>query len=375
MDKKVEDLKTHIKQLSEKRNLCHAAMDFLQEGLLIIEKDEDIAFYNSSFVKHLDIQVKSSLLTIGDLRRHPIFGNILHETQKTDFIHYARDVEIFSPWRKHLNIRAVALDRKKPSKSVVYIIQDTTFLKRKQEETFQQKKLGAVLSLGAGFAHEIGNPLNSLNIHLQIMKRILDKGATNKRQLAGLKKEITILEGEVKRMDNVISNFLKATRPEKVCFKEIDIVETVRLSLESLRGVAEKRSIGIDFHSSFERKFLFADAQKIQQAIINIVQNAIEAIGEGGQITVSCTEREGGIDIAITDDGPGILKEALSMIFDPFFTTKSDGVGLGLVISYQIIKEHDGDISVKSFPGEGTTFLIRLPLREYKLKFIEDSKK
>jgi len=371
MDKRLEDLKNHIKLLSEKRNLWRNAMEFLQEGILIIENGREISFYNSSFIKHLDISIKGGILSIDDIKSHPIFGKILKETQKTDFMHYTRGVEIYSPWKKFLNIRAIALDKKRPMRSIAYIVQDETFEKVKQDETFQQKKLGAVLSLGAGFAHELGNPLNSLNIHLQLVSRMLSKGELCRSDLDSLKKEITIMTGEIKRMDNLISNFLKATRPEKIQFREINIIDTIKLSLESLQSIAKNRGISINFKSSFERRFIFADNEKIQQVIINIVKNAIEAIGENGFVNVFCQGSDSNILITIRDNGPGIPLENISKIFDPFFTTKKSGVGLGLVISYQIIKEHGGEISVKSHPGKGTTFLIKLPLREYKLKFIE----
>jgi signal transduction histidine kinase len=291
-----------------------------------------------------------------------------------DFVHYTRDVEIFSPWKKLLNIRAICIERKPRNKAVVYIVQDATTLKQKQEETFNQKKLGAVLTLGAGFAHELGNPLNALHIHLQIMKRMLKKEKLTKKEISTLKKEIGVIESEINRMDHVIANFLKATRPEKVHFKEIEIIETVKLSLESLSQIAKKSNIDLEFKTNIGKKFLFADTQKIQQALINIIRNAIEAIKENGHIVVSCKEESGFIIIRVTDNGPGISEDQISRIFDPFFTTKDTGVGLGLAISYRIIKEHDGDISVKSSPGEGTTFQIKLPLREYKLKFLESKK-
>jgi len=374
MDKKIEDLKTHIKLLSDRRNLFNRIMDCLQEGILVLEKGDEILFYNHSFIKHLDLKVSNNLLNFEDLEKHQIFKNILKETRDMDFVNYSRDVELFSPWRKFLNIRAVCLERKAKNRTMVYIVQDATAIKQKQEETFNQKKLGAVLTLGAGFAHELGNPLNSMNIHIQIMKRFLEKESVLENELPQWSKELEIIESELTRMDHVIKSFLKATRPEKILFKEIDIVQTVKLSLESLSGMTGKQNIEVIFEPAFEKKFIFADSQKIQQAIINIGRNAVEAIEKDGVIHVSVKEEDGSIVIRIADNGPGISEEKVPKIFDPFFTTKESGVGLGLVISYKIIKEHDGDISVKSSPGKGTVFQLKLPLREFKLKFLEAKK-
>ena len=129
--------------------------------------------------------------------------------------------------------------------------------------------------------------------------------------------------------------------------------------------MASKRSVDLKFHPSMEKRYLFADSQKIQQAIINIMLNAIESVENTGVVVVSVKEEEGCIVIRVSDNGCGIPEEKVSRIFDPFFTTKETGVGLGLVISYQIIKEHDGDISVKSSPGKGTVFQIKLPLSNF----------
>ncbi|MCK5706158.1 MAG: PAS domain-containing protein [Candidatus Aureabacteria bacterium] len=371
MDNKVEELKKHIKILSESRNLYQTIMNSLQDGILVINKNQEILFYNSSFIKHLNIKSKSASMTIKDLYNHLMFKNILMETKEMDFVHYVRDVEIFSPQKKYLSVQAICLDGKDSEKSVIYIVHDTTVTKHKQEEAFNKEKIGAVLTLGAGIAHELGNPLNSLSIHLQIIKKSLKGNKKSEVKLSNLKKQLDIIEDETKRMDHVISSFLKAIRPEKVLYKEIDIIRTVKNAVDSVVKVAEKHGVNILFNTEIEKKYLFADAQKIHQALINIILNAIEAIKSKGNITISCDEQAGFIIIRITDDGPGIDEEKISQIFDPFFTTKDTGVGLGLVISYRIIREHDGEISVKSSPGKGATFQIKLPLREYKMKFLE----
>jgi two-component system, sporulation sensor kinase E len=374
MDKKIEELKSHIRVLSEKRALLNQVMDSLQEGILVLERDNEIVFHNRAFVRHLDISLGSGALTYKDLSAHPIFRNILDETRDRDFVHYSRDVELFSPWKKFLNVRAARLDVKGQGKAVVYLVQDSTSAKKTEEETLDQRKLGAVLQLGAGIAHELGNPMNSLGIHLQILKRQMAKTKLSVKDISAVRGEVRVLEGEIARMDAIIASFLKATRPERLQFKEVDIVETLRGALESLRDIAAERRIRIEFRPETERRFLFADPQKVQQVVVNIVKNALEAVGKDGEIAVGCREEDGFIVIRVTDTGPGIPQEQIPRIFEPFFTTKETGLGLGLVIAHRLVKEHAGDISVKSSPGAGTTFQVRLPLREYKLKFLESKK-
>jgi two-component system, sporulation sensor kinase E len=371
-DKKIDDLKKHLRLLSERKSLYQKVIDVISEGVLVINQRKDILLYNYAFIKHMNIPNYNNL-SLQALHDNQVFKKILEETKEFDFANYARDVEIFMPQKKHLTIRAVC-QKENSDKYIIYIVFDNLLIRQKGEENLNKQKMGAVLTLGAGLAHELGNPLNSLMIHLEVMNKHLKELKYRNKDLLGVKKEAGVLESEIKRMDSVIYNFLKAVRSEKIQYKEIEIVETIRIAIESIVRVAEQNKVFIEFTPAMERKFIFADAQKIQQVIINIIKNAIEAIKENGKINVLCREENGYIIIEVKDNGPGITEEDLPRIFDPFFTTKNNGTGLGLAISYRIVREHDGDLSVKSSPGSGTAFQVRLPLREYKLKLLESKK-
>ena len=371
MANKIEDLKSLIKQLSEKKYLFSKAFEYLSEGILIIENNENIVIINSAFFKLLNIEEKNSIMKLSDLKRHKILGDIIRETEASDFIHYAREIEMFDPEKKVLAIKSLLIKDEFLNEYRIFILQDVTLLRKLRNEPFEKRYRKAMYSLGAGLAHEIGNPLNAMNIHIQLIKMMLKKNIFNEDDINNLKNEVKILEEEIKRIDGVISRFLQAVRPGKIMYKEVDIIDVIKKSVESFILVANKKNIKIDFKFDFERKFIFADGEKISQAIRNIVKNAIEAICSNGNIRISCYEKDGYIYIEIMDDGPGIDKEKISSIFNPFFTTKTNGMGLGLVIAHQAVKEHDGEIIVKSSPGKGTTFILEIPLREFKLKSIE----
>ncbi len=371
MSARIEDLKSLIKQLSEKKYILSKIFDYVSDGILIIENDSNVILANSSFFKLLNIESKGNALTLDVIRNNSIMSKIIRETEKTDFIHYAREIECYEPEKRILAVKSLLLKEKELNVYRIFIVQDITANKILREEPFEKRYKKAMVYLAAGLAHEIGNPLNAMNIHIQLIKRMLNSKEFEEKQIQNIRYEVSILEDEIKRIDRIISQFIKAVRPDRLKFREIDIVSTIEKSIESFYLIAKQKKVNLKFHSDFERKFIFADEEKIIQAIRNIVKNAIEAVDIGGKVDVRCSESDGYINVAVMDNGPGIAEENISAIFNPFFTTKTNGLGLGLAIAYRAIKELEGDITVKSTPGKGSVFIIRIPLREYKLKSIE----
>jgi PAS domain S-box-containing protein len=215
----------------------------------------------------------------------------------------------------------------------------------------EYEKLNVVGQLAAGIAHEIKNPLTSLKGFIQLMKSGKE---LNHNYLA-------IMEEEIKRMEAVSKELMLMAKPHKSDFKSFDMNELVDHAITLLMAEAAKKCVEINKQSSLEDGRLLCDGNKIKQVLINMLMNAIDAMDLPGEIRVDISKENQGMTISISDTGKGIPYEDLEKIGKPFFTTKENGNGLGLMICYKIIEEHDGKIIVDSSP-EGTTFTIKLPI-------------
>jgi PAS domain S-box-containing protein len=215
----------------------------------------------------------------------------------------------------------------------------------------EYEKLNVVGQLAAGIAHEIKNPLTSLKGFIQLMKSGQD---LNHNYLA-------IMEEEIKRMEAVSKELMLMAKPHKSDLKSFDMNDLVDHAITLLMAEAAKKCVEITKQSKLEDGMYLCDGNKIKQVLINLLMNAIDAMELPGEITVAISKSDEELTIAISDTGSGIKPEDLDKIGKPFFTTKENGNGIGLMICYKIIEEHDGKINVETSP-EGTTFTIKLPL-------------
>ena len=238
----------------------------------------------------------------------------------------------------------------------------TRLLLEKEVQLRRADRLSALGQLSAGLAHEIRNPLGSIKGAVEILADDYPAGHPKAEFYA-------ILVKEVERLNDVLTNFLSFARPVMPRFAPVDI-PTVLAQLEGLvsgQARAHRVQIFTSYHAGPSR--VMADETLVKQAFLNIMLNAIEAMPEGGDLTIStrlpggrAAERPDWVEVAFDDTGPGIAEGDLGRIFDPFFTTKKDGTGLGLAITHRIIENHHGTIRVMSQRGKGTTFVVSLPL-------------
>lgn len=218
------------------------------------------------------------------------------------------------------------------------------------------RRLAAMGEMAAKIAHEIRNPLGSMAILATLLERELALD-TEKRKLAE-----HITKG-VKTLDNILSNMLLFASSPGARLKPVDIREVIEESIFMTRG-HEKKGVSID--GCYEgRTTIMADPSQLRQLFLNLFLNSLDAMEEGGSLNIRTTLDEKSRDflqIEIKDSGKGIPREHLDRIFDPFFSTKERGTGLGLAIVSAVVNAHDGFIDVKSIQGEGTTFIISLPV-------------
>jgi two-component system, sporulation sensor kinase E len=247
-------------------------------------------------------------------------------------------------------------------------------------------------------AHEIGNPLNALHIHLQLMEREIKKLKSvegrgsrveklgfrvKSRSPAGvgeghldevarkLEQYLAVAKGEINRLDYIVTQFLHAIRPTQPQLKPGSLNEVVEKTLELLKPELENR--GLTVKTKLQQRLPFAplDLTQMQQVLVNLIKNAMQAMTKGGTLTLQTGEGSDGVWLSVADTGGGIPQEQINRIFEPFFTTKKKGSGLGLMIVQRIIRAHNGRIELESLVGRGTTFRIWLPLHERKPRLLE----
>ncbi len=241
--------------------------------------------------------------------------------------------------------------------TIVAIARDVTEQRHIQEQLQRKDRVTAMGELAGGIAHEIRNPLNAINIIAQRFQSEFVP-ATDEEEYLRLTRTV---RSEVQRVNSIITQFLEFARPPSLLLQQCDVGVLLRESIEVVRSQAASAGVSIEL-SGEEELTTAADRGKMQQVLMNLLQNSIEALVDGGLIAVTAEKRGALAAITITDNGPGIPGENLKKIFNLYFTTKSTGTGLGLSIVHQIVSEHGGEISVSCPEDGGSSFQILLPL-------------
>jgi signal transduction histidine kinase/DNA-binding response OmpR family regulator len=240
--------------------------------------------------------------------------------------------------------------------TIQVIVSDLTEKKKIQDELIQAEKLASLGRLSAAIAHEIRNPLSAISVNLQFLQRKFNEGTTERRYLD------LAIEG-VKRIEKIVEATLSFARPSKPIVKEENINEVITSTLPLVEVSTMKKRIEIITNLDPNLPKVKIDFKQIQQVLLNILTNAVDAIEKSGWIKIkSYLEIENEIPyivVSISDNGCGIPREDLNKIFEPFFTKKSDGTGLGLAICKQVMANHDGKIEVESEVNHGTTFYLK----------------
>ena len=279
------------------------------------------------------------------------------------------DVEIKNKQRL-LSISVLPLVRDHQVSGSLIYVEDITEKRGKEARLRRAENLASLTTLAAGVAHEIKNPLGSLSIHIQLIQK-----AVAGNQLSVLDKYIAVVNEEIDRLNRIVVDFLFAVRPMDLEPREGNINTLIAELVEFVRYELDEARIGCVMELSENMPLIDFDERFMKQALLNLIKNAIAAMGNGGTLTITTGFNDTEIQISVKDTGVGISEENLPKIFEPYFTTKPTGTGLGLTLVFKIIREHQGDLNVKSREGEGADFIITLPIpqRETRLLAFEDS--
>ena len=224
------------------------------------------------------------------------------------------------------------------------------------------ERLAAIGQLSAGIAHEIGTPLNVVLGHAELIHDLVES--------KGVQKSANLIAEQVERISKILGGLMRFAGDREAKMERVDLGKLVTESCDLLQMAARDAKVELEGscvidEGSEVRREVQGDAGQLQQVLTNLILNAIQASEAGDRVSVKCESIEGGHSLVVTDEGCGIPEDLVDSVFDPFVTTKDvgSGTGLGLAVSYGIVKDHGGDMRVESKVGEGTTFTVTLPTR------------
>ncbi|MEY2601009.1 MAG: hypothetical protein QOJ36_328 [Verrucomicrobiota bacterium] len=375
-----EEVQNYFLRLAQEKGFLETVFNSIQEGIIVTDSKGRISYLNNAACQLFGLEAEDSLGKRLDERVRGLDWNALSRESAV-----SRDMEIFYPTNRFINFYSVPLvierqssDDKVDNRNTEHsgervghaiILRDITESRRTEQQTIESERLNALTLLAAGVAHEIGNPLNSLNIHLQLIEREARK--LNGAKGVELQESVEVARAEINRLDSIISQFLRAIRPTRPQLRPENINSIVEETVRFLTPEIKDRDIVVEQELRSDLPLLEIDRDQMKQAFYNVIKNSFEAMKSRGILRIRTDMDESHVIVRFTDTGGGISAENLSRVFEPYFTTKTSGTGLGLLIVRRIVREHGGELSVESSEGKGLTLTIRLPHVDRRVRMLE----
>lgn len=255
------------------------------------------------------------------------------------------------------------LSRSRESGDLVYGIGiDVTERRALEKRAADAEALSAMGELAMNLAHEIRNPLNAAVLQLHLLNKNLDRLEADEATRGAMKERARIVGDEIGRLNRLLTEFLELARPRGIAREPVHLPRLVDEVLDLEEESARGRGITIVRDLPADGCVAIGDREKLKQVTINLVVNAIEAMKQGGTLTVRVRSEDERVELTVEDSGPGIASELLPSVFDPFFTTKEAGTGLGLSIVRKIVDQHGGDVEIDSERGRGAKVMVSIPI-------------
>ena len=366
-----EDVEAFFVELARDKRFLETIFNAIREGVIVTDTAGTVIYLNDAAGLLFGLDPAAAL---GRPLAENISGLRWKELAQGREV-VTRDIEVFHPAHRVLNFYVVPLlaeDDDKPGHrqhaGYALIMRDFTERHRAAQETLESERIAALQLLAAGVAHEIGNPLNSLTIHLQLLERRLRKLPAEQQN--PLLQPLEVAQEEIKRLDTIVTQFLRAIRPAPLQRTPHDLNSLVRDAAEFLGPELKSRNILLELDLAPGLPVLEVDQDQLKQAFYNIVKNSSEAMKQGGLLKIRTGADSEWINIRFADTGGGMTQEAMARIFEPYFTTKQSGSGLGLMITQRIVRAHGGEVVIESDPGNGLKITIRLPRHDRQVQML-----
>ena len=367
-----------VQRLARERRLLETVFNTIREGIMVIGKAGIIEYANASAAHLLGFPLRD----VGHAvlwKRVPELGRTLHlggDGGLEELAGISREVEVNYPEYRVLNVYIVPLSIDEPDQAEgaaparhAVILSDVTKEKASTQIQIESEKVSGILHLAAGVAHELGNPLNSLTIHLHLMRRQLERIDTGQAK-DRIERALQVCGAEVERLDGIIKHFLEATRPREPNFADLDLVAVLEESLDFLGAELADAGLQIDLEVGEPLPIIQGDRDQVKQVFFNILKNAREATVSGGSIRIRTRSDDDFVYVHLADTGHGIDEQDLAKIFQPYFTTKASGHGLGMMVVQRIMRDHGGRIGIDSRKGQGTVVTLQFPQKHRRVRLL-----
>ena len=396
-----EDVQNYFLRLAQEKGFLETVFNAIQEGIIVTDSKGRITYLNDAACGLFGLEAAEAIGKPLDERVRGLDWESLTKSPGP----VSHDMEIFYPQNRFINfyivplvmehresvdvttqLRGVEEETGQPTSQSfgapgrhvagsgeqvghVMILRDITKSRRTAQQTIESERLNALTLLAAGVAHEIGNPLNSLHIHLQLMERSVQK--LHGEAKAELQQSIDIARSEVNRLDSIVTQFLRAIRPSRPQLRPESLNTIIEEAVRFFTPEIQDRDITVKQELRSDLPLLQLDRDQMKQAFYNVIKNSLEATKRHGTLHIRTDMDDTHVIVSFVDTGSGMSAGNLSRVFEAYFTTKSTGTGLGLLIVRRIVREHGGELSIESNEGEGLTLTIRLPYIERRIRMLE----
>lgn len=378
---RIEDLDTVnlsilVQRLARDRKLQETVFNTIQDGILVVDSESVVQYANKAAFDLVGLKEDA----IGKIRLWKMVPELARTIDldgkgnrlKTSPI-LSREVELSYPEQRFIRLYIVPIDMQvgqDDSGGMVVVLSDVTEEKVSMEQRIENERIDSIVRLSAGVAHELGNPLNSLTIHLQLIERKLKK-LNLKDKAHSLSDSLKICQQEVKRLDGIITHFLEAVRPKKPDLNELDLIDLVGEVLRVQEVELRDRRLDVKIEVVKTVPTIFGDREQIKQVFFNLTKNAMEAMQPKGKLRILARSDDEFVYMQFIDNGSGIPEDDFASVLQPYYTTKKDGHGLGMMIVQRIMHSHGGKLGVESRVGKGTVITLQFPQKHRRPRLLE----
>lgn len=371
-----ESLQNYMSRLDQERGFLETIFQSIREGVMVVDSHGLLLYANRAAeslagFQYEKIKGRSILRVLKDWGWEHLLE--MPESVSEGWSRMVtREIEINYPEYRVVAVTGRPLEVKGvEGPAILVILRDITKERKEEASARASERSDAVKLLAAGVAHEIGNPLNALNIHLQLLMRELAE-VQDPELRQSLEELAGVARSEVERLDTTITQFLSAIRPSKPMLEAACPADVLQETLRLLKSEFENRRIAVSVDVPAEIPSVHLDRALIKQVFFNLIKNALEAMPDGGALKMVFKVDDAYVNIAFCDSGGGISEQNMRCVFEPYHTTKQSGSGLGLMIVQRIIDDHGGEIELSSKLEEGTCFKIRLPRSERRIRMLKN---
>ena len=372
--------------ISAERDTLSSIIESLSLGLIIFDKDAKLFLVNKAAERSLPFTVRplpknenSNLWDfvgdkdIADFLKSCVQKRRSNVSEEFSFSAGGGNIRFVS-----ISVSPLVLDEELGG--CIIVVRDITERRNQEILLRRMESLAGLTNLAASVAHEIKNPLGAISIHIQLLQKAIQKARESDGQLPDqkfLEKYIDVVNDEISNLNKIVMDFLFAVRPVNANLELLQPNPLLEKFAEFFRPEFEQKNVAVKLDLCQDEARLLLDQKLFREIVANLAQNALAAIQEkfggetGGLFEIHSALKDDKFVILIKDNGAGMSEKTLARVFEPYYTTKANGTGLGLTMVYKIVKEFSGDIQVESKEGEGSAFVITLPVPQTDKRLLE----